>query len=158
MQAVREYLLQVTAAAVVCGIVTSLIGKNNTLGKVIQMLAGFFMALAVVGPWVNLRLDNIKDITSGFSDSADAFAEAGEASAKEAMAKIIKEKTEAYILDKAKKLGAELTVAVTLDEQDHCAPCAVTISGSVSPYARQVLSDLLEEDLGISTEDQKWTG
>jgi hypothetical protein len=45
---------------------------------------------------------------------------------------------------------------VTLSDGQPQTPCAVTISGMVSPYLRQRLTDLIEEDLQIKKEDQHW--
>lgn len=158
MEGIREYLLQVTAAALLCGVAVGFLGKKDTLGAVIKMLAGIFMALAVVGPWVDIRLDSLLDITENFSLSASAAAASGENSAREAMAEIIIEETRSYILDKAEELGATLTVEVTLNGEDFPAPCGVKLSGNISPYGKQVLSEAIEKDLGISTEEQTWTG
>lgn len=158
MEAVREYLLRVTAAAVLCGIATGLLGKKDTLGAVVKMIAGIFMALTVVSPWVNIRLNALKDITSDISVSADDAVSEGEISAREAMAEIIIAETRAYILDKANDLGATLDVEVTLDADDSLTPCAVRLSGNISPYGKRVLSKMIEDDLGISTEEQIWTG
>jgi len=158
MDGIREYLLQVTAAAIVCAIATGLTDQKNMSGKVIQLLAGFFMALAVVGPWMTVRLDFVKDFTEDISSQADRVVAEGEKSAKESMAEIIKEKTKAYILDKAKALGAVLTVEVTLDWENSLLPCGVRLKGNVSPYAKRMLTDIIEKDLGIRAEEQKWIG
>ena len=72
------------------------------------------------------------------------------------MADIIKAETEAYILDKASQLNVELSVEVTIDEEN--IPTAVTLSGEVSPYARRQLQEIIESDLGIAKENQRWTG
>ena len=158
MEAVREYLLRVTAAAVLCGIAAALLGKKDALGTAVKMLAGIFMALTVVGPWVNIQMDFLTDITEEISLSADELVSDGENSAREAMAEIIIEQTRSYILDKAEELGAVLTVEVTLDEAGSLTPCAVKLSGNISPYGKQVLSEMIEDDLGIGTEEQTWTG
>ena len=158
METVRDYLLTVTSAALISGIAVGLLGKKDTLGAVIKMLAGIFVSLSVVGPWVNIRLDSLTDITDGFSLNASEAVDSGENSAREAMSKIIIEETRSYILDKAKELGAALTVEVTLNEADFPAPCAVKLSGNISPYGKQVLSEAIEKDLGIGTGEQTWIG
>ena len=82
------------------------------------------------------------------------------------------ERLEAYILDKAADLHANLRVEVTvgednlpalgadvsarftLDEQD--LPRTVTLTGSCTPAQKQALARVLAEDLGIPEERQIW--
>ena len=72
------------------------------------------------------------------------------------LAQIISEQTEAYILDKAADLHANLHVEVTVGEDN--LPTAVTLSGEASPYARRQIQAIIANDLGISKENQKWIG
>jgi hypothetical protein len=53
-------------------------------------------------------------------------------------------------------MGAEVEVEVTLSDDSTQVPCAVTITGMVSPYLKQRLSEMIEEDLQIKREDQHW--
>ena len=71
---------------------------------------------------------------------------------------IIKRRTAAYILDKAKNLGADLMVEVTLNDEIPPVPCAVRLRGIITPYAKKVLSETIFRDLGIKTEEQTWIG
>ena len=89
------------------------------------------------------------------ADAEDAAA-MGENLARDSMADIIKEETEAYILDKAADLHANLRVEVAVGEDN--LPAAVTISGEASPYARRQIQAMIANDLGISKENQKWIG
>ena len=75
-----------------------------------------------------------------------------------AMIAIIKEETEAYILDKAASLGVTLSVEVMVEDGNVPRLSGVQLSGQVSPYARQQLSTWISNDLGISKENQKWIG
>jgi hypothetical protein len=81
----------------------------------------------------------------------------GENSSRQAMAKRIKEKTEAYILDKANSLDARVSVTVSLTEDTVPVPCGVILRGSISPYARMRLKEIITQDLGIPEEGQTWT-
>ena len=74
------------------------------------------------------------------------------------MRTIIKGETEAYILDKAASLGVELEVDVLLEDMYPMAPKTVRLSGSVSPYVRNRLQNIIAEELGISKENQIWIG
>ena len=89
-------------------------------------------------------------------DDAEDAAAMGENLARDSMADIIKEETEAYILDKAADLHAHLRVEVAVGEDN--LPAAVTISGEAAPYARRQIQAMIANDLGISKENQKWIG
>lgn len=154
MTAIREYLLSVTAAAVLCSIVNSLAARTGTASGAVKMLTGIVLALAVISPLMNISLDSVNTFADGVEAEADAVVASGENYAQEAMADIITTRVQAYILDKAKALGAQIEVTVQLDRSNM--PAGATISGSVSPYARKALSEIIAQDLGIPTEAQIW--
>ncbi len=156
MEFIGQYLLKLTAAALICGMITAFFGKKGTFGAVIQLLAGMFLTLSILSPWVQLRLDELSGWTAGMSAGAEALGQTGQNTAREAMVKRITEKTAAYILDKASALDADLAVEVLLDDSAIPVPCGVRIQGNVSPYAKKVLSNLLETELGIAPEEQIW--
>lgn len=151
-----QYLLKVTVSAILCSILTAVLGKKGILGPVIKLIAGVYMTLTVLSPWVSIRLQSLEDLSLEISMDAASAVEEGEKSAAAAMTDIITGQTQAYILDKAESLGAQLRVEVMLSDDGCFTPCRVTLSGSISPYARQVLSAYIAENLGISTEDQIW--
>ena len=157
MESIRDYLLGITAAALVCGTVTALAGKKGTIGAIIKAMCGVFMTLTVVNPWTSLRLDPV----SGFSDSilreAEELGAEGENMSREALADGIKTAAETYILDKADALGVSLSVEVTVTDTQPPVPGKVLLQGAVSPYAKQELTRIITEDLAIAREDQIWT-
>ncbi len=157
MQSIGTYLLRLTAAALICGIITAFFEKKGAFDGVMRLLAGIFLTLNILSPWVQLRLDGWMDWVDGFSVSADGLSQAGENAARDAMAKGISEKTQAYILDKAQSLGAQVQVEVILDDSAIPVPCGVRLTGNISPYAKQTLTHFLETELGISPEEQRWT-
>lgn len=155
MESIRDYLLGITAAALICGIAVKLLHKG-LLGSSVKLIAGIFLTLAIVSPLVEIRLDSLDELRLEIqSEAADAAAE-GENSAREAMAQIISEQTAAYILDKAESLEVELTVEVTVSQEGYPVPEWVRLEGNIGPYAKSVLSEYIANDLGIGTEGQKW--
>ncbi len=157
MEAVRQYLLAVTAAAVVCGIAQRLLGKKGTAAGIGKMLTGLFLVFTVISPFTRLHLDDLTDFTAGIeADAADAVA-AGQSDQKKAIAESIMQRTRAYILEKAEALNLRLTVEVTLSDSGLPAPVGVRIAGSASPYAKARLQSIIENDLGIPKENQLWT-
>jgi len=157
MESVREYLLSITVVALCCGVLSAVLGKKGLTGSTAKFLCGIVMLLAVVGPLLNLRIGDLQGTIKGLSQEADAVTAVGRENALKEYVGIIKERTAAYILDKAESLGAELTVEVTLSDDEPMVPCAVKLSGAISPYAKKVLSDTIAKDLGIQVEEQIWT-
>ena len=156
MEQIRSYLLSVITAALICCIISGIPWKNSTFHTLRKTLCGIFMSLTLISPLASIRLPDMGNYLDTFrADAGDAVL-AGEAMSKETAAEIIKDQTAAYILDKAKELGIVLEVSVTLSDQSPQIPCAVTVSGMVSPYARQRLAEIIEQDLRIDREDQHW--
>ena len=54
MQGVSAYLLQVTAAAVICGIFKSLLGKKGGTAGLVRLLCAVFMTVTVLSPLTKL--------------------------------------------------------------------------------------------------------
>lgn len=158
MDTVRGYLLSITVVALCCGILCSILGKKGLTGSTVKFLCGIVMLLTVVGPLLNIRIGDIKNSFVGISQEGKSIAALGQESALKEYMDNIKERTAAYILDKAENLGAELTVEVTLSDDDLLVPCAVKLSGTVSPYAKRVLKETIARDLGIQEGEQTWIG
>ena len=156
MEEIGQYLLRLTAAALVCGIATAFLGAKGAFGGVIKLLAGIYLTLHIVSPWVQLRLDVWADLSGNFTTAAGQFSAQGQNTAREAMAERITQQTQAYILDKARSLDAELTVDVFLGDGAIPVPIGVRLEGNISPYARKLLSQMLKDDLGIPAEEQIW--
>ena len=157
MEAVRSYIFSVTGAALLCAVATAMIGKKGTYGKILKVMSSAFMTLVLVCPLVkhSIRFPDI--YMQNISTEADQIAQQAGEAVNQQIQTIIKEKTEAYILDKATDLNANLTVSVILSEDGaYPVPQSVQMSGSVSPYAKKLLSQMLQEDLGIEPEDQVW--
>lgn len=155
MEALKEYLLSVTAAAVLCALVRHLLagkGSAETMGKI---LAGIFMALTVLGPMTQIRLPELSELP--FSGQAQDAVRDGEETARIALAEGISTRVEAYILQKAAAMQAELSVDVELSGDPIPVPVKVYLGGNISPYAKQKLQTMIREDLGVDKENQIWT-
>lgn len=155
---VREYLIGVMAAALLCGIVKSLLPGNGTMGSVIKVLLGILMILAVVRPWVTLELDSFLNWKDGVTMDAQSIVSNAQSNASETVKTRIKEECEAYILAKAEVLGAEVEVLVVLSDEMPVKPVGVTVRGPLSPFAKQKLSDMMTQELGIKEDAQEWIG
>lgn len=158
MEGLREYILSIIATAVICSIATCLLGSKGTAASVAKMLTGIILVIAVVRPLADLRFDSWEIWNAEINRAAADAARDGEEMAYAEVADIIKTNLEAYILDKAEAMNADLAVEVMLDDASIPQPDFVRISGSISPYAKQKLSQIIEDELAIAKENQLWTG
>ena len=156
MSSIREYLLGIVAAAILCAIVSQLPGKDSFLGSTMKLITGVFMLIALVSPVAKLQIRMPSEIFTDISQQADQITASAVDSTRESVSAIIKEQTQAYILDKAKSYGLEMSVEVTLSDDRIPEPISVKLSGNVSPYNKKILSEAIEKDLGIPTEAQIW--
>ena len=158
MEGIREYLLQITAAALVCGVVTGFLDKKGTSGALLRMLCGIFMTVTLISPILDIRLGELPELLGSFSAEADDVTKQGKEDAQASMGVIIKQQTEAYILEEAKTFGVDISVEVELNTDDIPVPCSVRIVGMVSPYGKNRLQQIIKEELGIPVEEQIWVG
>ncbi len=156
MQDIKQYLLSVTAAAIICGITVTLAGKKSTSGAVTKLIAGLILAVTVVSPLVKIKLQDLSGYISSFSADAAAAVEDGAYMATQANEAIIKSQTEAYILDKATSMDMDIAVEVELCDAAPAIPSGVTIRGAASPYEKKLLQQYIAKELGIPEENQSW--
>ncbi len=156
MESVREYLVGVTCAALLCGILCSLSDEKQTGGAVVRLLCGVFLCLTLVSPLSRVRLRELDISRWDLTGEAREAADLGTEYARQAEAAIIKSRTEAYILDKARQYDLDLTVEVRLSPEDPQVPEWAVLTGSISPYAKRQLQHMMESDLGIPKENQQW--
>ena len=152
----KEYIIAVISAAVICGLITGICEKNGASGGLIRMLCGIFMAITVLSPLVRIRISDFELYLDTLAYDGAMAAEAGNLSAKEELSLRIIESTEAYILDKASSMGLSVEVEVTLSQENIPKPQAVYIKGTVPPYAKSLLKEWFKDNLGIGEENQRW--
>lgn len=156
MVSIRQYLLSIIAAAIICGVAVSLMNKKDTQASILKLLTGIFMAITIIAPLTKFDFTNLQDFALGFSEDAQNAVTVGEEFADNQMRENITQQVEAYIQDKAMDLGADLKIDVELSHQNPPVPLAVTICGAVSPYTKSVLSRYIENNLAIPEENQAW--
>lgn len=155
MEAVREYLLSVTGAALLCAIFTALAGKSAN-APVLRLICGVFLVFTVVRPVTGIDLTDLSWQVPRLREEGEHAVMEGVDYARQARDRIITEQLEAYILDKAADWDAEIQVRFTLSGDDPPVPEQVQVTGTWSGYAKSKLEGILEQDLGIPREKQEW--
>lgn len=114
------------------------------------------MSLVVISPIVDLRPAISSLDLDAFSYSADHIISAAMNEAADEQIRVIKNKAEAYICDKANEFGCKLIVTIHVSPQTPYYPREIILEGSISPYCKKMLADIITSDLNIPPEDQIW--
>lgn len=152
----KEYVLSIVFAGIICAIARCLLDENTSTGKILKILTGIFMCVTVLAPLSKISFSDITYYFESLSADSAMYVDDGKTAAQNSISGIIKSQSEAYILDKAKSMGLDISVEVELDDNNNSIPCGITISGSVSPYIKEVMGDYIEETIGITKENQRW--
>ena len=153
MNGLIQYLISITAAGILCGFVKVAFESNSASNAVIRLIAGLIMVFTVIAPITNAELVELPVLSAEMTTDAYSASTIGKEMAQLAVDSIITEELEAYILDKAASVGADIQVELRLSES---CPAGIVIFGSVSPGTKQQLQQVLETDLGIAKENQQW--
>ena len=156
MSAIGALILKIACAGIICAILRQIVGKEGFLSGTITFITGLYMLITVAGGIFTLPDTGFDMFFTQISDQADALTQQGNEQGKNTLSEIISQRFQAYILDKAHRLGAELTVEVVLSDDQIPVPRRVRLTGSISPYNKGLLSDWIDEQLGIGREDQVW--
>lgn len=150
------YLIRITAAAILASVLRKL-APQGAAGRGTRLGAGLLVILVALQPLGEQNLyEAARKIVEG-SYQAGFTEDALQESTNALMEGLIKENTEAYILDKAQDMGVNIQVEVETVVQNGCPiPWRATLKGSVSPTQKETLTAILQDELGIPEERQGW--
>ncbi len=158
MEDLGRYILSVTAATLLLSVLQSITGKKGTYGALLKLIGGLFLSFTIIAPVADIELDRVLEFPWDFAAQGSAIASRGQEYAQDQLHGIIKDRCEAYILDKAQTYQANVTVEVFLSQGEVPVPSSVRLRGNISPYARQALQQWIQNDIGIPKEHQVWIG
>ena len=156
MDAIREYVIQVTATALICAVVFRLARGSGGTKMIIRLLCGIVLSCSIIQPVKQLEFSPFEELNRTFRQEADRAVEQGKIASAAAWADSITQGVEAYILEKTKAMHLDMIVEVELADDEVPTPVGVRMVGKVAPYAKSVLSDMIEQDLNIPKEQQIW--
>lgn len=148
---VRRWLLGVVLTAFAGGLARQVAPKGRERALV-GLVCGLLLTLALLEPLTALQWAEPELAWDGPAQAA--LAEAYRQDQIAALSAVIAEKTEAYILDKADRLGlrCSLEVTVAAGESGIPLPDTVSIRGGYSAD----LAACIEEEVGVPPEKQIW--
>ncbi len=155
MEGLRQYAVSVIYGAVLCSVVLSVLPKGT--GKaLLKLLCGVFLTFLILEPITDISLRDLQANIPDLLEEAQSTAASGQMIAQEAALEIIKSETEAYILDKAAALHADIIVNIEMGSNG--LPERAILVGPISPSIRAQLEIVLIQDLAIPKENQQWSG
>jgi len=153
---VRQWLLGVTAAALVLALAESLAPEGGAK-RVCRLAGGLALLLAAVGPVAGwLDGSALAQAVEGWRDRSQSYELELEEQRDAFYLAIIEEDTAAYVMDKARGFGLECSAEVTYGYDEDGVPCPweVTARGVWTEGQRARLERLLEEELGVPAQRQ----
>lgn len=153
MDAWKEYAFTLIVIALCCGILIQTV--SDTKGKaLVRLISGVVLAIVLLQPLEKRAFEEILQLPEFDESIAEFYIEEGRKTAIETKRAFIEAQSEAYILNKAKMLGGEITVQVFLDED--LVPDFAQIHEKGETSIQKHLEIILSTDLGIPKEHQKW--
>ena len=154
METLRTYLLGIVAAAMAVTAASALL-REGSLRRAVRLAGSVVLILVVLGPLLRGNLDAFGAYLAEIEMEEDTLRSGIEVENTDILTRIICRKTEAYILDKATAMGAEVEVAVTMEQGEHYPyPYGVTVEGALTDAQRERLSEDMELSLAIPKERQ----
>lgn len=156
MTAIKAYLLRL----VLCGFLVSLAGallRGKRAARAVTLCGGCLMILTTVRPLLRVDLSRLPDLMTGMTkaERAEAAREKNDA----LLRRLVEEQTAAWVEEKGKSLGMQLTCTVTARaESGAFVPDSLRLTGSWTEDKRAALTDVLSRELAIPPEKQRWVG
>ena len=157
MPQLREYLISITAAAIICTCLPHIVGIQSSAGKIIKIMSGLFLTFTAISPIFAINLSDFDISIEDFKSNSQKIIEEEMENSQTVMADIILEQTQAYILDEGKKLGLNLKVEIILSDSNPPVPKKALITGDASPYNKNILNHIISDNLDIDRENISWT-
>lgn len=156
MENIRQYILSLICVVIICSLIPEFITENGSHKKMIKFATGMLIIIVAMAPITGNDIWRIELATGDLSQEAQYALSAGQEQADNMLRRIITEQTQAYILDKAASMGAELSAQIILTDAQPPTPDIVLLTGTVSPYVKKQLSNVLIRDLAISEDKLQW--
>lgn len=160
IETIRNWILCIIGTTIVCSVITALT-PEGTAKRAVKVVCGFAAAIAMLGIITDFDYADYSSYLSLYRLEADETISDALQKSSQQTRFIIEEECEAYILDKANGLGGGLdTVSVTAAWSDEGVwyPARVELSGNMDSEAKEQLTGEIAAELGISQEEQIWSG
>ncbi len=159
MDILREWIVGVTAASILVAAVVAL-APGGTAKKTVRFAGGLVIFIALVGPLGKINFEDISYFNMQARADYKKYEEKYIFENSSMVGVIVSDKLATYVMEKASEYGIECEVSVRVKQHDEGHPFPVEVSIDVisegEPQARKRLSTLIEAELGVPEERQKW--
>ena len=157
MTTLKVYILSVTITALYVSLCFTFI-PDGPVRKSASLLGSLVLVLTILAPIVKVDEVAIKRESRELQRQFDFEMSNLVVDDCTLMEDVIRERCEAYILDKAEEENAALEVFITMGKEENIPiPVGAELTGSVSAAQHETLSKMISQDLGIPLEMQEWT-
>lgn len=151
----KGYILDILVVSTSISIIMQIL-PDSSRKEILHLMCGVLLTTVILLPLSDIRPEDFLNFQQYLPESSDYLLKQGKEAADEAKRQYITDRCEAYILDKAKALGAEILPVVRVDEM--LLPVYAEIQGNLEPQVQKTLEQMLVLDMGITKENQRWTG
>lgn len=155
---IHGYIQTLIFSAVFCFLTLALTPDGNGK-KAVGIACAAVMMIATISPLKSIDLSDYSKTVFEYKTMAQEYANSGKANSENLNRLYIQEQCQAYILDKAEKLGAEVQEAKVTAEWSNDGfwyPVSCEVRHSCSGNQQKELEAYIEAELGISNENQEW--
>ena len=155
---IHGYIQTLIFSAVFCFLALVLTPDGNGK-KAVGIACVAVMMIATISPIKSIDLSDYSRTVFEYKTMAQEYANSGKANSENLNRLYIQEQCQAYILDKAENLGAEVQEAKVTAEWSNDGfwyPVSCEVRYSSSDKKRKELEVYIEAELGISNENQEW--
>ena len=154
IELIGNWLLTVTVVALLCATAQSLMPSGG-VKQVGKLLSGLVMFMALLSPVIQnweIQWDGV------LKDWEAQYQETLEKERDEMLKSVIEDSANTYILEQAEQNGVTCHVSVTcqMGEEGVYLPYSVELTGTFTPESQQTLTDLIESQLHIPAERQRY--
>ena len=156
LELIRQWLLGVTAAAVLVALAEALCPDGNIRG-ILRLIGGLVLLTAVLNPLLRLDTEELDRALSEYRLELEDYSARLEEENETLMRDIIEEQAAAYIQDKAAGQGIDCRVSVeAAGTGDWPVPTSVTVEGTLTEGQRAALTQMIQADFAIPAERQTY--
>lgn len=155
---VHNYIQTLVYSAVFCFLALTLTPEGSGK-KAVGIACAAAMMIAAISPVVSIDLSDYSKTLTEYKLKAEEYTESGKTESENLNRLYIQDKCQAYILDKAKEMGAdisEVTVTAEWSTDGFWYPVSCEIRYGCTEQQRAELEALISAQLGISKDEQKW--
>jgi hypothetical protein len=159
METIRNWISAVTAVSILVSAALA-VTPEGAVKKILRFVGGLILFIVLIAPLKEISISDIAYFSMQYRADFENYRDKLLFENSSMIKTIIEDRTRTYILQKAEELGIQCDVRVYAKTPDDGYPYphkAVIMTGAeTGREQRQMLSRLLESELGISAENQEW--